>query len=336
MWFRALARAANCGPPDVNTFGSSVSFSDQPDRTAAPKHIPIQECPAHNGAMLRRQKSGSVICPSCGNLVGIRDEQCWNCGRRNPGMWGFAPFLRRLHVSLGLETIVIGGCSALYVATLLVDPGGIQASGGGFSILAPSFRSLFLFGSSGALPVFGYGRWWTILSAGWLHANLLHILFNMLWVRQIAPATMELYGAGRAVIIYTVSSAVGFLVSSFAGLFMASAPLFSLRGAGFTLGASAPIFGLFGALVAYGRKTGSSQIRGQAISYAAILFVFGFMMPGIDNYAHFGGFAGGYVCAELLNPLQRERDVHLLAAYGCLAATALAIVASIVQGAALR
>ena len=71
------------------------------------------------------------------------------------------------------------------------------------SFMAPASPALFLFGASGSLPVFGLGRWWTVLSAAWLHGGLLHILFNMMWVRQLAPATAELYGPGRMVIIYT-------------------------------------------------------------------------------------------------------------------------------------
>src|SRR6185295_171016 len=116
-------------------------------------------------------------------------------------------------------------------------------------------RALFLFGSSGAWPVFVRGRWWTIFSAGWLHGGLLHIFFNMLWVRQLAPAVADLFGAGRMMIIYTVGGAAGFLLSSLAGHYMPDIPLL---GAGqFTVGASAPIFGLLGAIVHYGRRTGS-------------------------------------------------------------------------------
>ncbi len=119
--------------------------------------------------MFGRQRTGSVICTSCGKLVGVQDDVCWNCGRRNPGLWGFAPVLRRLGNDLGFVPIVIWGCAALYLATLLVDTKGIRMSG--ISILAPSMRSLFLFGASGSLPIYGYGRWWTVLSAGWLHGN---------------------------------------------------------------------------------------------------------------------------------------------------------------------
>jgi rhomboid protease GluP len=70
--------------------------------------------------------------------------------------------------------------------------------------------ALFLFGASGAVPVFQYGRVWTVLSAAWLHAGILHILFNMMAVRQLAPMTTELYGPGRMVIIYTAGAVVGF------------------------------------------------------------------------------------------------------------------------------
>jgi rhomboid protease GluP len=273
-----------------------------------------------------RKKTGSVICPSCGNLVGAQDQECFNCGRRNPGLWGFAPLLRKLGTDLGFVSIVILGCAALYAATLLFDPRRIGMNG--LDILSPSSRSLFVFGASGAIPVFGYGRWWTVLSAAWLHGNLLHILFNMLWVRQLAPATTELYGASRAVIIYTIASITGFLLSSSAGFFFANTPI--LRGAGFTLGASAPIFGLLGALVVYGRRGGSSHISSQAMTYAIILFVFGFVMPNVDNYAHLGGFLGGYGAAHLLNPMRPERISHLLAALVCLALTVLSILASLI------
>lgn len=245
-------------------------------------------------------------------------------------MWGFAPVLRKLGNDLGFTSIILWGCAALYLSTLLVDVKGIGNSG--ISILAPNIRSLFLFGASGAVPVFGYGRWWTVLSAGWLHANLLHIGFNMMWVRQLAPAAAELYGVPRMAIIYTISGICGFLLSSSAGLVFSATPLFFLRGAQFTLGASAPIFGLLGALVLYGRRGGSSHISRQALGYAVIMFVFGLVMPGIDNYAHLGGFIGGYGMARFLDPLKPERINHLIAAMALMVLTALSILASLLQG----
>src|SRR5947209_5812354 len=206
-----------------------------------------------------RQKSGSVVCSSCGNLVGVNDERCFTCGRWNPGLWGFAPFLSRLGRDLGFTQFVMWSCIVLYLLTLASDVQGVSM--GGLNFLAPSIRSLFVFGASGAIPVFRYGRWWTFLTAGWLHAGVLHILFNMMWIRQLAPATSEMYGASRMVIIYTVAGIAGFAASTVFSVTLGFIPF--VGGAGYTVGASASIFGLLGALVYYGRRTGSRVIGEQ-------------------------------------------------------------------------
>lgn len=276
------------------------------------------------GMFLKRQTEGSLICTSCGVLVGVNDDRCYNCGRRNPGLWGYGPALRRLGNDLGFVPLVIGACVVLYALALLLSRSHIQM------MLAPSTEVLFLLGASGAVPVFGFGRWWTVLTAGWLHAGVLHILFNVLWLRQLAPATAELYGAGRMIIIYTAASVAGFTLSTLAGAYLAGLPIPLLRGAQFTVGASAAIFGLLGALVYYGRRTGSSHVGSQALMYAAVLAVFGLVFPGVDNYAHLGGFGGGYAAARVLDPLRPERIDHLVLALGCLLASAAALVASFV------
>jgi rhomboid protease GluP len=285
--------------------------------------------------MFKRQKTGSVVCASCGTLVGVNDDRCYSCGRRNPGLWGFGPMLRQFGNDFGFVPLVIYGCGGLYVAMLLVSLlAGHDVMGGGnpLGILSPAGRTSLLFGASGALPVFQLGMWWTVLSAGWLHGSILHILFNMMWVRQLAPATAEMYGAGRMVIIYTISGVAGFVASSVAGLTLGPGfPVPFLRGAWLTVGASAPIFGLLGALVYYGRRSGSSMVGAQALQFALILGLFGFIMPGIDNYAHAGGFAGGYAIARWLDPLRPERIDHLAWALVCLVASALAILASILR-----
>ena len=218
----------------------------------------------------------------------------------------------------------------LYLAALAVDPSGI-GMGSIFSLLSPSRKGLFLFGSSGAIPVFEFGRWWTVLSAAWLHGGLLHIRFNLMWVRQLAPTTAELYGPARMVIIYTVSSIVGFSLSSWAGGFLDFLPG-PLRGAGFTVGASAPIFGLLGALIYAGRRGVASAVGRQAQTYAIILFVFGLVMSSIDNWAHLGGFLGGYLMSRWLDPMQPERLNHLVAGLVCIVLTIFSIVVSVVHG----
>lgn len=280
--------------------------------------------------MARRQKSGSVVCPSCGRLVGVNDDKCFHCGRAQPGMWGFATWFRSLGQDLGFVQLVMFGCGALYVVSLLLSQGQ-QRGSGVLSFLSPSIESLFLLGGSGAVPFFVYDRWWTVLSAGWLHGGIVHIFFNLMWIRSLGPATAELYGAARMVILYTIAGAVGFLLSSLTGA-LAFLPQL-VRGAPYTVGASASIFGLLAALVYYGRRSGSSVIGRQAKNYAVILAIFGLLFPGIDNWAHAGGFLGGYLAARWLDPLQRERTDHVILALICLFLTATAIVASVWTGA---
>lgn len=278
--------------------------------------------------MFRRQTTGSVICVSCGYLVGVNDEKCYHCGRRNPGLWGFAPALRSLGQDLGFVPFVTGACIVLY-GLMLVFSGPAVMRGGPLNFLSPSLYSQVMFGAAGSVPVFELGRWWTVLSAGWLHGGLLHILFNIMWIRQLAPEVGELYGPGRMVIIYTVASVTGFTASSVAGEMLGFLPIRVLQGAQFTVGASAPIFGLLGAVVYYGRRAGSSVAHGQAWSWALTMFVFGLVMPGVDNYAHAGGFAGGYAAGLLLDPLKPERIEHLLWAVICLALSMLSVLVSV-------
>src|SRR3954452_18253304 len=280
--------------------------------------------------MLKRRTTGSVVCPSCGSLVGVNDDTCYTCGRAHPGMWGFGPALRQLGTDLGFVPLVIGASTILYVLTLVASGSELQVVGGGMSFLSPGTRALLLFGASGSYPVFQFGSWWTVLSATWLHGGLLHILFNMMWVRDLGPSTADIIGPARTVIIYTIAGVCGFLLSSTMG--WVGVPILFLRGAPLTIGASASIFGLLGALVHYGRKSGSSLIHAEAKRYAVILFVFGLIMPGIDNFAHAGGFLGGYATSAFFNPLTRERGDHIVVAAVCLIAPFLAIVASVLKG----
>jgi rhomboid protease GluP len=262
--------------------------------------------------MFQRQRTGSVVCPSCGKLVGVNDKKCYNCGRPAPGMFGFAGGLRALGTDFGFVTFVTWSCVLFFLASLAADPSAAGGGGGLFRFLSPSGQALFGFGASGALPVFHYGRWWTVLSAGWLHGSLLHIFFNLMWVRQLGALTVEFYGPGRTAIIYTTSCATGFLATSCVGYFLPFLP-WPFGGAPITVGASAPLFGLLGALLYYGRRGGGGAHLNQQIkTWAVVLFLFGFIMQGVDNWAHLGGLAGGYGIAHVLNPMRQERGDHLL------------------------
>jgi rhomboid protease GluP len=270
--------------------------------------------------VFKRKTEGSVLCTSCGVLVGVTDPTCYNCGRRNPGLWGFGPALRALGNDLGFASIVTGGTLLMFVLSLVMSRDGSNIG------LTPSQAALRILGASGASPVFVFGWWWTVLTAGWLHGSIIHIFFNVLWIRQLGPEIANLYGAGRMIIIYTISGIVGFTLSSVMGLL--PIPFF---GAGLTVGASASIFGFLGALVHYGRRTGSSHVRQAGLQYALFMGIMGFVFPGVDNAAHLGGFVGGYLASLILDPLKPERVDHILIAIGCLIVTLVAIIYTVLS-----
>ncbi len=274
--------------------------------------------------MFKKQTTGSVVCSSCGRLVGVNDERCFNCGKWNPGLWGYAPALNRLAGNIGFMEIVLGACSLLFLLSYAYAP---QPMSGIFNLLSPKGEALYRFGASGLVPVFYSGRWWTVLSAGWLHGSLLHIAMNMWCLKSLVPVVAELYGTSRLVIIYTASSVAGFALTSTVGYLTGGR-----FGAGLTIGASAALLGLCGALIYYGRRSGSSMVTQQIVQWVVIIFVIGFFLPVIDNFAHLGGLAGGYVAARWLDPLRGETPAHGIAALACLAATVLALVVSFLTG----
>lgn len=273
--------------------------------------------------MAKDNTLGSILCPNCGKLISANAEKCIHCGARKPNLMGIGTWLRKFFGGqTSLIPFIIAACIALYALSLLLDPSAIFGSGGFLSFLSPSLRSLFKLGVTGSVPM-ASGRWWTPITAIYLHGSLLHILFNVLWIRQIGPLVEDLYGVARGFLIFTISGIAGFVLSVYAGN-------------QFTLGASGAIFGLLGALIHYGRKRGGAfgtAVYRQMGQWAIILFIFGFLFPRIDNFAHFGGFVGGYATAALFGYIELKRDnrTHLTLAAGAIGLTVIAFLLTLVS-----
>lgn len=247
-----------------------------------------------------RKTTGAILCPSCGRLTNADAPVCLICGRRRPGMWGFGGLVGKLFRRGSFTDVVSVACVALYVASLVIDPAAVLRPRGPFDIFSPSPQALQWLGMTGAFA-WDQGRWWTLLTAIYLHGSLLHILFNVLWIRQLGPAVGELYGRARLVVIFTVSGAAGFVVSDLIGI-------------PFTIGASGAIFGLLGAMVAFGRKRGGvfgTLVLRQYGQWALILFVLGFFMSGVNNLAHAGGFAGGLLAGLTLSFADQKAETGI-------------------------
>jgi rhomboid protease GluP len=267
-----------------------------------------------------RQRAGSSLCYSCGKLNRVDAATCFYCGARRPGLWGFAPLAGRLigHMDFAKSVTVV--CVVAYVASLLLEPSAALRGRTPFDLLPPGERALRKLGIAGAWP-WAHGEWWTLLTGIYLHGSLLHIVFNLLWVRQLSPAVEQLFGTARLVVIYTVAGVLGFALSNAVGI-----PL--------TLGASGAVFGLLGAMVAYGRARGGTfglAVFRQYGQWALFMFIFSFFMARVNNWGHAGGFVGGYLAALALGSVERrpERGLDRVAALAAAGLTALAFALAI-------
>ena len=212
----------------------------------------------------------------------------------------------------------------MYVISLLFNPLLTSFSLNPFSFLSPDNKSLLLLGATGTYPVEQLDRWWSLLSANYLHGGILHILFNMLAFKQLAPLVTREFGVSRMFIIYTASGVIGFWISY----------LFNVL---FTIGASASVCGLIGAMLFYGKSRGGvygQAIYRQVVGWIVGLFLFGFMIPGINNWGHGGGILAGVLFGFILSYQEKkpERLVHKTMAVICIVATVAVLGWAIVSG----
>lgn len=267
-------------------------------------------------------KRGAVLCSSCRKLVSAKDTVCPYCGARQPTLFGFAPSLQGFfRERFDPVWIIYSVCVALYVVSLALDPEAAMELGNLLSIGSPSGLALYRLGMTGGASL-GAGLWWTALSATFLHGSLLHIFFNLSWIRTLGPLATDVFGPARFFVLFCLTGIGGFLVSNW----ISGAP---------TIGASGAIFGLYGALLTYGRKRGGTwgaDISRQALAWAVGGFVFSLAIPGVNNLAHGGGFVAGLLLGRIMSYTERRQEARgpQLLALVLLVALAASVVASFV------
>jgi membrane associated rhomboid family serine protease len=245
------------------------------------------------------------LCPACGTLVGATATRCHQCGASMTfSMAAASRSLSKLLPHAAPVTYIILGLDILiYGISLLITiqrAGGFDAPAGGLrgiltSLGGINFNVLARMGMSVPLQFLpnDLTQPWRLVMAVFLHGSLIHIAFNMMALNNIGPLVEELYGSSRYLFILIVTGVVGFIASAGVG--------------NVSVGASGAIFGLVGVLIAFtqGRQNaGAKMLRGQLISSVVGMAVLGFVMPGIDNWAHGGGFAAGYVLGRLISDRQ--------------------------------
>jgi membrane associated rhomboid family serine protease len=173
--------------------------------------------------------------------------------------------------------ILIGLNVAVYLAEIASGSGGLEAEG---TSLIPEFG---LFGPS----VTG-GEWYRLVTSGFIHGGLWHILGNMVLLYFLGRVLEPGIGTPRFVAIYLAS----LLAGSFGALLLT--PL------GLTFGASGAVFGVMAATFVIARGRGVDALA----STVGILLLFNlalsFGVSGISLGAHLGGLASGIICATII------------------------------------
>jgi len=250
------------------------------------------------------------ICPDCmiSAAVGFQCPECLRAGSKT---------VRRGRTTFGgravSDTALVS--KALIGVNLLVF---LLALAGGDALV----RRLVLVGvgpsfSGEGLGGVAYGEWYRLLTAAFLHQQVIHFLFNMIALWAFGPTLEGLLGRGRFLTLYLLS-ALGGSAASYAF----NAPL---QG---SLGASGAIFGLVGAMVVVGHRMRANTTG--LIAYVGILLVLGFVVPNIDWKGHLGGLATGLVLGAVFAyaPRERRSPYHVGAS--------LAVFALVVAGILLR
>ena len=128
-----------------------------------------------------------------------------------------------------------------------------------------------------------HGEYYRLITGIFLHNGILHLICNMYSLYVIGTQLESFLGKIKYLIVYLLSGLAGSVLSIF----------FSNS---FSVGASGAIFGLLGSLLYFGyhyRVYLDSVIKSQIIPLIIFNLMLGFMLRGIDNWAHIGGLIGG-------------------------------------------
>ena len=237
----------------------------------------------------------AIMCPRCRRLIGSEEAVCSWCGTpRSAPWWKIMSWMRGTIDSDWIVKALITANVLYYALSFIISSSG-GASRGFFS---PGQQSMLLLGATGTYPIDYFGRYWTVISANYLHGGILHLVFNLMALKQIAPMVSVEYGRSRMFTIYTIGGVLGYVVSYYAGV-------------PFTIGASAAVCSLIGSLLYYGKSRGGaygSSVYREVSGWVISLFIFGLIFPGINNWAHGGGLIGGMIIGALMAYNERRRE----------------------------
>jgi membrane associated rhomboid family serine protease len=270
------------------------------------------------------QQPRPKLCPACGALVGISATRCHECGASL--RFSLAALTKSLSGTIGGEYPVT---TLILILNLLLF---------GISVLATSQSTgdLNLFGSVSSLVLYRLGarqsfailsgELWRLVLPIFLHGGLLHIGMNTMIFVDIGSQVERLYGSARYLFIYVLTGICSFIASTVWNLWR-------YGGYGVGIGASGAIAGLIGLMLGMTTRRGgmyAREIRSQMMRMVLYLVIMALLPFGIDNAAHFGGLAVGFVLGKFLADREPVSPSELKRAYALGWSAGLVVLASFV------
>jgi len=284
-----------------------------PERTSG---ITLETCYRHPQVVtgVHCTRCGRPICTDCMRpaAVGYQCPECQAQAARS------AP-RRRVQVRFLLgrpgivTTTLLIANMAMFLVEIAKDPGGVSVAGG--------FSNLTLFNLGALVPIVvaRQGQYWRLFTVMFLHADLLHIFFNMYGLYLFGYLIENALGRARFLAVYFIS---GFIASAASYTFADPNVL--------AVGASGAIFGLLGAWVAYNWRRRNIAANRFQLQWAAMLIainlVLGVTIAQIDNYAHIGGLIAGMAAGTLAEGIGPRETRTLSTVIGLTALVAVGVV----------
>ena len=236
-----------------------------------------------------------VSCSECGRPICAECMTPAPVGQRCPEHSGKPQGARRISSGVrrgafeGTGALVTKSLLALNIAVYLITAfqgNGLNNPGGSL------FIRWLLYG-----PAVANGDWWRLITSAFLHANIIHIAFNMYFLWFIGTAVEQALGRGRFLALYVVSALAG---SAGALVWTPNAP---------TVGASGALFGLLGAALILERQR-NYVLGGSAMGLILINLILSFAISGISIGGHVGGLIGGILCALVFSRFGRAHVAY--------------------------
>lgn len=170
-----------------------------------------------------------------------------------------------------------------------------------------NFASILVFAGGDNISLVLNGQVWRIVTAAFLHANFLHLGMNMYSLFMIGKLIEDFYGSKKLVWVFVFSAIGGSILSFVITIAMTILGLSAIENSLtiVSVGASGGLFGMMGVLIGNKLKNDpfEPKIPIDEMSLVAITLiniVFGFVIPGINNWAHIGGLFTGILIGMVI------------------------------------